>query len=163
MTEPEHLLSELENTRRKIMEMLPKAELYRDKEIFPGWTLKEILAHMTGWDDVIIRCLHAHSTGNETDTPSIRSINAYNAEVIQTCKTADYEHTRKDWESRRETLMELIRDLPADRIATPFAFPWGGTGTVADVVKIFVHHEKSHARDITSWLKNLHQPSSEDK
>lgn len=29
-------------------------------EIYPGWTLKEVLAHITGWDDAAIASLHAH-------------------------------------------------------------------------------------------------------
>ena len=40
------LFHRLDKARSKIEELLPKIDPH--KEIYPGWTIKDLLAHMTG-------------------------------------------------------------------------------------------------------------------
>ncbi len=157
MSERTHLLDNLENARTSVVNLLPDAEKQKEKEIYPGWTLKEMLAHMTGWDDAVIASLHAHLSGNEPGTPAERGIDEYNESTVTTREPLDYDHIRKEWQQTRETLINIIQGMPEQKFQEALILPWGEKGTVKYLVDIFVHHEHTHARDIAEWLKNPKQ------
>ena len=58
MDERTHLLTDLDEARQRMRTAIEGLDLH--VEIYPGWTLKEVLAHITGWDDAAIASLHAH-------------------------------------------------------------------------------------------------------
>jgi hypothetical protein len=158
MSERQSLLDSLIKAREEVIGLLSEAEKYQADEIYPGWTLKEMLAHMTGWDDASIASLRAHVLGNDPGTPADRGIDEYNASTVTTRETLDYDHIRKEWQQTRETLMSIIQNMPEEKFQQALILPWGEKGTVKYLVDIFVHHEHTHARDIAEWLKNPEQP-----
>jgi hypothetical protein len=138
-----------------------QAEAHREKEIYRGWTLKEFLAHMSGWDDAVIASLRAHANGDVFETPASRGINVYNAQTVSTRETLDYDHVRREWERTHELMLEALRGLPEEKFHQPLTFAWGETGTVAYLVEIFVGHEEEHAEHLRDWLKNPNEVISE--
>jgi uncharacterized damage-inducible protein DinB len=51
------LIERLKNARQPLEDLLHQAP--PDKEIYAGWTLKDLLAHISGWDHVTIEALQA--------------------------------------------------------------------------------------------------------
>jgi hypothetical protein len=158
MFERKALLKKLDDARQKVANLLSEAEKYSESEIYPGWTLKEMLAHMTGWDDAVITSLRAHLAGNEPGTPADRGIDEYNESTVTTREPLDYDHICKEWQKTREILITIIQDMPEEKFQEALILPWGEKGTVKYLVDIFVHHEHTHARDIAEWLKDPTQP-----
>ena len=158
MSERENILSKLNAARQEIIDRLPDAESHKDKELFPGWTLKEMLAHMTGWDDANIASLRAHILENEPDTPARCGINKYNAITVPRRADMDYRQVRLEWEQTRAVMVDIIRGMPEERFLQAFTLPWGEKGTVTYMLKVFIHHEHSHATDIKEWLKDPSHP-----
>jgi hypothetical protein len=128
------------------------SQIDRDREIYPGWTIKHVLAHIAGWDDAIIASLRAHAGGEEPGTPATEGINFYNAQSVATRQELDYEHIAREWEVSRNELEEVLREMPAARFEETLLFPWGETGTIAYLVHIFEHHEREHAQEIRELL-----------
>lgn len=157
MSERQQLLDRLINARQEVIDLLPEAEEHKE-DIYPGWTLKEMLAHMTGWDDANIASLRAHITGHEPGTPADRGIDEYNVSTVTTREPLDYEHIHREWQQTRTILMGILQDMPEEKFNEPLILPWGEKGTVRYLVDIFVHHERTHAHDIAEWLKNPKQP-----
>ena len=62
----EFLIERLQHARKPLEDLLPKAP--PEKEIYANWTVKELLAHLTGWDDVTIEALQAHGRGEPVST-----------------------------------------------------------------------------------------------
>ena len=158
MSERKDLLEKLDDARLKIANLLAEAEKYPESEIYPGWKLKEMLAHMTGWDDAIVASLRAHISGNEPGTPADRGIDEYNATTVTTRESLDYAHIRKEWQQTREIVKNIIQDMPEEKFQEALILPWGEKGTVEHLVRIFVHHEHEHADDIAEWLKGTRHP-----
>ncbi|MEW5831057.1 MAG: maleylpyruvate isomerase N-terminal domain-containing protein [Chloroflexota bacterium] len=157
MDEIESLIHQLEEARDGIRAALP--EIDRRKDIYPGWTIKELLAHMTGWDDALIAAIRAHIGGDEIGTPAARGIDVYNAETVSTREAIDYEATRLEWERTRQILIETLRSVPEDKFRTPLVYPWGGEGTISRMIGVFIHHETAeHGNDLREWLKDQEQP-----
>jgi Mycothiol maleylpyruvate isomerase N-terminal domain. len=60
MPDPEKkvLLQLMEDTRLRIESLIPKIDT--QLEIYPGWTIREVMEHVAGWDDAAIATLRAH-------------------------------------------------------------------------------------------------------
>jgi DinB superfamily len=149
--EREALIAQLDHARLRLNAVLD--QVTPEVEIYPAWKLKQVLDHIAGWDDAVLAAIHTHSQGDVPAVTAPRGIDYYNAETVTTREALPLEHTRREYEVTRELLKQAIREMPADKLAQPFVSPWGQTGTVAWVVRIFVHHEVDHAKEIEEILK----------
>lgn len=150
------LLNRLDETRSKIEELLPKIDT--KKEIYPGWTIKDLLAHMTGWDDATIDSLRAHVIGRLPSVPAIRSMDEYNDLTVSSLKDLDYDQTLKEWRLTRQVLRTIIEQMSEDKFFEPLVVPWGEKATVTFLVDMFRNHEEEHAHDISEWIKDQKKP-----
>ena len=139
--------------KREVIEALI-AQAPPDKEIYTGWTVKELVAHMSGWDDAVIEALQAHAQGKPVGTTVTTGINAYNASTVHTRESLSLAQVIKEWRATREMLYQALNDLPDVKFNQSLTFPWGEPGTVAYLIEIFVEHEEYHGGHLAEWLKN---------
>ena len=154
--ERNYLLQLMDKTRSKIEELLPVIDPH--KEIYPGWSIKDMLAHMTGWDDATIDSLRAHTIERPLSVLTIHSLDEYNTLTVSSRKDLDYEHILNEWRLTRQVLRTIIEQLPEDKFIKPVNVPWGEEVTVTNLVDMFHDHEEEHIRDILTWLKNPEKP-----
>jgi hypothetical protein len=145
--EQNQLIQALDESRATMRSLI--GDLTPESEIYPGWTLRQFLAHLTGWDDVTTTTLRAHARNETPATPVSAGINAYNAESVATREALDLDHIVKEWELAREELKAAIRTLSPEQMAAPLLHPWGHVSTVAKLVNIMIHHEGvEHAEEL---------------
>ncbi len=156
LIERDALLQRLEEARIKIEELLPKID--SEKEVYPGWDMKRLLAHITGWDDASIDALRAHEKGYPPTIPAIHSLDEYNEFTVNSRADLTYEQILDEWRLKRHVLRDIIEQLSEEKFLEPLAVPWGRTTTVARLVDIFSRHEEEHAQDINEWLKQPEKP-----
>lgn len=146
----EDLIQRLAAARTVLHDLL--AGIPPETEIYPGWTLRQFYAHLTGWDDVVTAALRAHAIGQTPDTPAVKGVDAYNSESVSTRSTLDYEHIVKEWKLAREQLNAALRELPLDKLDEPVLYPWGPTGSVEKMVGVLIWHEGTeHADELRAW------------
>ena len=146
------LIERLNSTRKPLEQVIAQAPTYKD--IYRNWKIKQIMDHISGWDDVLIEALTTHAKG-EPITPTVsRGVDIYNAETTTSRQTLSLEHTKKEFQSTREALIIALNDLPDEKFNQPLIFPWGEMGTVAYLVEIFVEHEEYHCSHVRAWLKD---------
>ncbi len=144
------LIQELDNARAVLEDLL--RDIPSETEIYPGWTLREFYAHLTGWDDVVTMSLREHAAGRIPATPVVNGIRAYNAESVATRETLDYAHIAQEWRLARVQLKAAIHDFPPERWDEPLLFPWGQTGSVHELLQVFIEHEgQEHADELRAW------------
>ena len=146
MEERTRLIQQLDTAREKMRAVLVDTDT--QKEIYPTWTIKHVLAHITGWDDATTSSLRAHAGGDEPATPAVRGIDFYNAQSVATREPLSYDHIVREWELAREQLKAAINEMPPEKLKEPLLFPWRETGTIAQIVAIFASHEEGHAEEI---------------
>jgi hypothetical protein len=151
MNKREHILAEFEKSREQMRAIVAKADSHQT--IYPRWTMKEVLDHLSGWDDAVILVLKAHISGVVEDMPSVHGIDAYNAETVSTREALPYEHSLREWEASREALKKMILEISDEKMNEIFPFPWGGSGNVADMLAIFYEHEEEHAEEIRGIIE----------
>jgi len=157
MEDIEQLIWRLDQARTRIEAILPQVD--PQKQIYPGWTIHQFLAHMTSWDDAVIAALQAHLGNTESGTPAARGIDQFNTHTIETRETLDLEKIKQEWQETRNILKDILRAMPEEKFHQPILFPWGGYGSVAQLIETFIHHElEEHLPELETWVKHPDQP-----
>jgi hypothetical protein len=151
MKKQEELLQAYEKSRATMMAQLD--EIDRNRKIYPLWTIREIIAHLSGWDDAAIGFLNALIKGELPPTPAMRGMDIYNAETVSTREGLNYDLILREYIGTRAKLLSLIRSAP-DKVLTQKAIlPWGEEGSFEDLANIFTPHEVEHARDVEKLIE----------
>ena len=119
----EFLIARLNKARGRLTELILRAP--PDREIYPGWKLKEFVAHVTGWDDSTIQALQAHAKGEPVSQTVLNGIHDYNARAVSARESLDLEKILKEYDHKRLTLIDMLRELPDEKFNVPLNFPWG--------------------------------------
>ena len=155
MDERETLVEELIAARKKLFDVIDQFD--PSLEVYPHWTIKQLLAHLAGWDDAVIDTLGAYLTGQPLQTPAIRGINYYNAQTVEQRESLDLEHIRRECERTRNEVIALLRQVPPEKLHEDLIFPWSSHGTITMMIKVFIHHEgKEHYADMLALYEKLH-------
>jgi hypothetical protein len=146
MSDKETYIKRYEAARAEMREIVKMAE--GNPEIYQPWRMKEVLDHITGWDDAVIASIKSFLADEVPATPASRGIDAYNAETVTSREAISYEVTQREWEASRTELLSLLSKMTDEQLHSPFGFPWGEQGTIEDLVEIFTEHEETHAKEI---------------
>jgi hypothetical protein len=151
MSDKETYIKRYETARAEMREILKLAQ--GNPQIYAPWRMKEVLDHITGWDDAVIASIKSFLAGDIPATPAARGIDAYNAETVTSREAIPYEVTQREWEASRADLLGLMQKMTDEQLHTSFVFPWGDEGTIEDLVEIFTEHEETHAKEIREIIE----------
>jgi hypothetical protein len=142
------LLPQLTASRQQLQTLLDG--LAHDEEIYPGWSKKEFVAHLTGWEDAVLQTVLAHVRQQPSTLPVVRyGIDYYNNQSVLERLNLTYEQIMAEWAQVRQELVETLRRMTPEAYVTPMTFPWGQVGPVSVVVGgMLIPHEQEHAREI---------------
>jgi hypothetical protein len=149
------LIKRFEVSRAEMIKHLDKID--KNREIYPLWTVREILAHLSGWDDATIGFIRAIVAGDIPATPAARGIDVYNEETVSTREGLDYDHIYREYVETRSVLLDLIRSMPEEKITEKYVLPWGAEGSLMDMINIFGPHEEEHAEDVRKIIEETNK------
>ena len=154
MKTKEHLIAELEQARAVTRALLRDLETAspEQREVYPTWTIKEFLAHITGWDDACIATLQAVSRGEPGDTPAAGGFDPFNAANVSRRMALSLDEVIQELERTRAVFLQAIRDLPDERAGEAFVSPWGPIIHLPEMVQVFAEHEIEHVEEIRARL-----------
>ena len=138
MSHKEDYITRYETARVEMREILKLAK--GNPTIYQPWRMKEVLDHITGWDDAVIASIKSFLAGEVPATPASR-------------EAIPYEVTQREWETSRAELLELLSKMTDEQLHTSFVLPWGTHGTIEDLVEIFTEHEETHAKEIREIIE----------
>jgi hypothetical protein len=141
----EDLIVKMEKSRSRLNAALDKVA--PQAEIYPSWKLKQVLDHITGWDNLVVSSLRAYQSG-DMSVPRVKSIDQYNATWVTDLRELSLEESRQAYNTARQEVLHTLRSLPADMLSHRYKAPWGGNCTVASIINTFISHEREHARQI---------------
>lgn len=151
MGKREELITMYEASSKAITEQLD--EIDKNRKIYPLWTIREIVAHLSGWDDAAIGFLNAVNKGEKAPTPAMRGAVVYNEETVTTREGLSYDHIVREYYSTRERLLALIRASNDELLTSQATLPWGGEGTFVELATGLCDHESTHAADIKNFIR----------
>lgn len=145
----ETLIAKMERSRGQLNAALDK--ITAQTEIYPSWKLKQVMDHITGWDELVISALHAYQQG-DTPARSVMNIDQYNAGSVSARRALTLEQSHQAFDATRQEVIQTLCELPAAMLSQKFNTPWGGQCTISSIVRIFVSHEQEHAKQIEEVL-----------
>ena len=157
MSDKETYIKRYQAARAEMQEIVRLAQ--DNPTIYDPWHMKEVLDHITGWDDAVIASIKSFLDGEIPATPVSRGIDAYNADTVSSREAIPYEVTQRECEASRAILLGLIRKMTEEQLHTRFILPWGAQGTIEDLVEIFTDHEETHAKEIKEIIEKMKSPS----
>jgi hypothetical protein len=106
MSDRETYIKRYEAARAEMREIVKLAQ--GNPTIYQPWRMKEVLDHITGWDDAVSASIRSFLSGEIPATPASRGIDAYNAETVTSREAIPYEVTQREWETSRTELLDLL-------------------------------------------------------
>lgn len=155
MSQCDTYIQRLENARAEMREIVRHAQ--DNPTIYEPWRMKEVLDHITGWDDAVIASIRSLLAGETPATPAARGLDHYNAETVTSRESIPYALTKQEWTISRAVLLNLIREMTEEQLHTRFVLPWGAQGTIENLVEIFTEHEETHAKEIGEIIQKVRQ------
>lgn len=152
MWEVTELLERLDEARDQMHSVLSFCD--PTESIYPDWSLKSVLVHIYGWEEVVLRSIEVFITGEETYLLPSQSINAHNAEMVDRASNHDYGQVQKKWEHTRIELKHMLAGLSVDELNARIVFPWGPGGEIGEMVAIIAEHEAEHANDLRTLTED---------
>jgi len=153
MSQKEEIIKKLKQTRQELKDLV--ADIPPEKEIYPTWKLKELLAHFAGWDDAAADGVRSALTGEDPIIVAPRGQDDYNARTVSERETLPLGHIIKEWELNRDLLMDLVEQVPEEKLDTQTVYPWGEKGTLANLVLGMAEHELYHIAEIKELKPSL--------
>ena len=149
------LIEHFNQARETIRNLLPQIDV--KMEIYPGWTIKEVLAHLCGWEDSTIQALQTFAAGQPPLMTAIRGIDYHNAQTVAERKELTFEQTVREWEWVREQLIIFVEQLTEKNLATIITAPWGNAISILQMLNVMLDHEEEHAEIIRERLADPNQ------
>lgn len=144
-------IQRFENARAELRQMVQQAQ--DNPLIYEPWRMKEVLDHITGWDDAVIAAIRAMCEDTIPATPAMRGPDAYNRETVTSREALPYAVSQKEWEASRVELLDLLCSLSDEQIHRQITLPWGGQASLEDLIDVFSEHEETHAGEIRAILQ----------
>ncbi len=156
MDSKEKIIERFNQARQEVRGLLPQIDQHM--EIYPGWTIKEVLAHLAGWDDATILALKAFLAGEAPPVPASRGIDPYNAQTVAERSNLNYDQIVREWDMVRDQLTPMLESLTDEKLAATIVAPWGPSMTVATLIRDMAEHEAEHADVLRARLAAPHLP-----
>jgi len=107
MGQREDLIFILETSRAQVMAQLARIDMKR--QVYPLWTIREMLAHLAGWDDAVLSFLRSLLSDQVPAKLSARGIDAYNAETVAKYAGVEYDQVYLEFLEKRKNLLGPCR------------------------------------------------------
>ncbi len=148
----EQVIAELSEARRGILDAAAMLPAERQDEVFLGvWSVKDLLAHLVGWDLANMEAARAVLAGQ---LPAFyahhdRDWQTYNARLVVQHKKADWAEMVAAVEGSHRELIEVVRTIPAEELDKDRGVRFKGYKvTVARLLQAEAGDEKRHAAQI---------------
>ena len=120
------------------------------------WSIKDIVAHLTGWRRRTVGRLQAAQRGLEEPAPpwpaQLQEDDEINAWLYETNRDRPASEILADSRRVFEELVAAIEALPERELLDPGRFPWTG-GEPLSPATLFAHFHEEHEADMRAWLE----------
>lgn len=140
------LINRLNNARKELVDTL--GSISPEAGITEAWTVKEVLAHIAGWDQVSTQAIQTLIAGQAPRVTVPQGIHAFNAEMAAAWMGKNYQQALQEFNLSRQAFIMAIESLPENLVDAEFTLPWGGQGTLEQIVDILAKHELEHIEDL---------------
>jgi len=156
------LLEEIQIEHQRLEKTLAMVD--EEQMLIPGvideWTIKDILAHITVWEQRMVRWLGEAMSGEEAhmlpDGMTWDDLDDWNEQTYQEHLHRPVEQVLADYELSYPQALKAAKEVPEQDLIDPDRFDWreGDPLWVMVAANTFWHY-KEHEESIRAWLEKL--------
>ncbi len=146
MSDISDLINSIDSCRREMEVLIENID--PELEICPGWTIKEVVGHITAWEIVIDTALKAFQAGDPPYFLREQDFDLFNKGEVEKRSGWTLNEVIREWREVRDDLKKTITKLNEDDLPTEMVLPWGSERTVEELIEIIAEHEQEHAEDV---------------
>ena len=130
-----------------------------------NWTLKDVLAHLTSWQEVTLARLVAARLKEEPEYPAWfpgvdpetdEETNKVNAAIYKIYKDQSLSNVKNEWEQRFSEILLVCSLISEDEFSEPGKYQWLNGYPLVAVIEGTLGHHREH-RDLITGKKNPSQ------
>ncbi len=155
----EQIISGLDAARRQILEAAESIPPDSREVTFLGtWSLKDLLAHLAGWDHANQQAIQSILAG---EIPAFyanhdRDWKTFNARLVAEYKKDDFNDLLETVEKSHQQLIDSLSVVPAESLEADTGVRFKGYKvTIARLMQAETEDEKIHAQQIKQWGQSL--------
>lgn len=149
------IIQGLVETRRRILDAASSLSPAKQDEVFLGvWSVKDLLAHLIGWDFTNMEAARAILAGELPPFYSYadRDWKTYNARLVAQYKRDDFADLLLAVEDSHQQLIGHLEKIPAEEFAKDRGIRYKGYKvTIARLLQAEIKDEKTHHRQIEEF------------
>ena len=120
------------------------------------WTIKDVLGHITSWEETCLEPLRRYADGGPFEVEVIKDYLAWNDVQAARKRDVSLDVILDELSTVRQELVGAASRLSAGQWKQRVTFPWGGTGTMAKALDGLCVHEVEHVHAIQRWRSSSH-------
>jgi uncharacterized damage-inducible protein DinB len=129
-------------------ELIPAAER-GTHPVSEGWTLRELVAHLAGWEQFALAGLQ------QLQSPTLTSIQAFNEQSVAERAEQTFDEVWKEYVTTRRALIDHAIRMSQSDLEQTLINPWGWQRTPYTWLLIWPHHDMEHARHIYDTVQAM--------
>jgi len=130
---------------QSVLNFVPES-IMEDSGVIDGWSVKDIIGHITTWEDIIIDIIQAKLSGGEYIRP-YEDLNDFNVQEVEMKKPLSLGEIKHKFLKSHEYLIKFLNDLPE------YVFEASSESVRVISVESWNHYQE-HAQDIKKWLNS---------
>lgn len=115
------------------------------------WTLKEVLAHLSGWAVWHLTAVRKALAGEQADLSPLQDRDSFNRRLVGERGSWTITEILDELDGTRTALEELLIALPEEEIFRAARFRGPQWDNLAGWLRVVREHEEEHAQQIRSW------------
>ena len=157
----EQLLRRIDDQRRRLdaeLAALTAAELAEPGLTAAGWTVTDLIVHLSDWER---RAADWYEAGVRGETPAVpgpgytwRDLARLNADVIAAARGRSLDDVRAEARATHARILSVLRGMPEDDLVTVGRFAWPGSSSVGQfVAECTCEHDRWARGLVRAWLR----------
>ena len=139
----------------EILTSLDKTQ-YFIEGVIPGWSIKDILAHIASWHHRLLMWLDAAIRNQEptiSGPESVEEMDAINAQFYQENKSRPLDEVLADFRTTHQQIFNIVQAMPENDLISPHRFAWSQGKPLWHLIAgdTFEHYQE-HLAQIQEWL-----------
>ena len=157
------IIEELEFGRSTVFEAIAGLSYLEltQTPIYEGWTIKDVLAHLAGWDEYAINTIPLIAQDRADELPPL-DVDAYNRESLAARQDKLLAEILDELKISHRRLLDLILELDHEEIDKRHERRGRIITIRSYVINVLMEHEREHALDIENWRKTLAETINPD-
>jgi uncharacterized damage-inducible protein DinB len=124
--------------------------------LYEGWTLKEVLAHVIGWDQRVLKTLPLMLQNRASEVAAVK-VDEYNRQSVEARRDKSPAELLSEIRSTHGQILEIIATLDPKEIDMRRERHQQIITIRSYVIDEMIEHDQEHTAEIELWRKNLEQ------